>query len=509
VTLRDSPLVLQRNSEENYGMRRALPARIGPLFLAVIIALPARSAGSTTLPELPDPGRPGMSREKQQQLGLQAAAEVYRQMPMLPDSNPVTQYVQQLGRRLVAVIPPEQSWPYQFHVVQQTDINAFALPGGPIFINVGTINAARNEAELAGVLAHEMSHVYMQHSAKQAPKQEWANILGALGGLLGGAAGDVAQMGIQFGAGTLLMKYSRKDEAQADAVGAIIMYKAGYDPRAMAEFFQNLGKIVGNGGPQFLSDHPNPGNRVEAVDREIANWPPRQYLSTSPAFLQTKQQAKNITAYTAQQISDGAKSGQWALQNQQSGAIPRDIQAAGAQAPAPAASNTPAITNVSYPQVAPSSDFKILRADDFSISYPANWQVALGQHSATIAPAAGVGQNAIAYGVIISSAQNVDATSLEDATQGLIQNLQQTNPGLRIYDSPRKIQVDGADALSTMLAGNSPLQQEGRPLAERDWLVTMQRPEGGMLHLVFIAPENDFSKLQPTFQKMLASLQVK
>jgi len=229
-------------------MKVAIFSRSAIILLVLAVALPAWAEQRTVSPELPDPGRPSMSRDKQQQLGLKTAAEVYKQMPVLPDSSPVTQYIQQLGKKLVAVIPPDRSWPYQFHVIQQTDINAFALPGGPIFINIGTINAADNEAQLAGVMAHEMSHVYMQHSAKQAPKQEWANILGALGGLLGGAAGDLAQMGIQFGAGTLLMKYSRGDEAQADAVGAIIMYKAGYDPRAMAEFFQKIEKVAGNGG---------------------------------------------------------------------------------------------------------------------------------------------------------------------------------------------------------------------------------------------------------------------
>src|SRR5437016_8267046 len=131
--------------------------------------------------------------------------EVYQQFPVLPDSSPVTKYVQELGKKLVSVIPQDKSWPYQFHVIPEKDINAFALPGGPIFINIGTINAAENEAQLAGVIAHEMSHVYMQHSAKQAPKQEWANVLGALGGLLGGTAGDLAKMGIQLGAGTFLM----------------------------------------------------------------------------------------------------------------------------------------------------------------------------------------------------------------------------------------------------------------------------------------------------------------
>jgi len=411
-----------------------------------------------------------------------------------------------LGRRLVAVIPPEHSWPYQFHVIQQSDVNAFALPGGPIFVNIGTINAAGNEAELAGVLSHEMSHVYMQHSAKQAPKQEWVNILGALGGLLGGAAGDLAKMGIQFGAGTLLMKYSRADEAQADAVGAIIMYKAGYNPRALAEFFQKLEKLVGNGGAQFLSDHPNPGNRVEAVDREIANWPPRPYLSTSPEFVRAKQVAKEIKAFNGQQIADGAKTGQWAQQNRQTGAVPRDIEMA--DATAGAASNE-TIANVSYQHVEPSGEFKTFQGNDFSISYPENWEAGAGQNSATFAPTAGAGQNAIAYGAIVASARNVDANSLIDATQGLIQNLQETNPGLQVYESPRRIQVSGGEALSTVLTGNSPIQQGGRPLPERDWLVTMARPEGGMLHVVFIAPERQFAQLEPTYQRMLDSLQVR
>ena len=471
--------------------------------LAAAIALPVWSAIATIEPQLPDPGNPGMSREQQQQLGLKTAAEVYKQMPVLPDSDPVAQYVQQLGRKLVTVIPPEHSWPYQFHVIQQSDINAFALPGGPIFINVGTIGAADNEAELAGVMSHEMSHVYMQHSAKQAPKQQWANILGALGGLLGGTAGDLAQAGIQFGAGTLLMRYSRQDEAQADAVGAIIMYKNGYNPKAMAEFFAKLEKLAGNGGPQFLSDHPNPGNRVEAVEKEIANWRPKNYAQDSPAFEQAKQESKSIKSYNAQQIADGAKSGQWAEQNRKSGAVPPGMQGAGGQEP------VATITNVSYDQIRPAGDFKNFNTNAFGISYPANWEVATGTNSATIAPAAGVGQNAVAYGVIIAIAPNADVSSIDRATQDLIKNLQDTNAGLRIYNSSQKIQVARAEGRSTMLEGNSPIQQDGHPLPERNWLVTVAPPSGGLFYLVFTATESDFAKLQPTFQKMLDSLQLR
>ncbi len=122
-------------------------------------------------PVLPNPGRTSVSREQQQQLGLQAAGEVYKQMPVLPDSSPETQYIRRLGQRLVATIPSETSWPFEFHVIPQKEINAFALPGGEMFVNVGTITAAANEAQLAGVMAHEMSHVYMQHSAKQMEKR--------------------------------------------------------------------------------------------------------------------------------------------------------------------------------------------------------------------------------------------------------------------------------------------------------------------------------------------------
>src|SRR5581483_10172918 len=406
------------------------------LTLVLLVTVNSWAATPTITPELPDPGSPGMTKDQQIKLGQQVVAEVYKQMPVLPDSDPVSQYVQQLGKKLVTVIPQQYSWPYQFHVIPQKEINAFALPGGPIFINIGTIAAAGNEAELAGVIAHEMSHVYMQHSAKQAPKQEWAGLLGALGGLLGGGVGRLAQMGIQMGAGTLLMRYSRKDEAQADAVGAIIMYKANYNPKAMAEFFQKLEAPAGSGGPQFLSDHPNPGNRVQAVEKEIANWRPKNYLSNSPAFIQAKQSAGNVKAYSAQEIADRAKQGEWARQNRQSGAM-RDSPAA-----AETEAGTGTLANVSYRQIMPSENFTQLQQNAFNISYPANWRAFGGQDSSVIiAPEAGVAQGAIAYGVVIAPVPDNGSTSLEQATDNLIQDLQQSNPGLSKRGNAQRITV--------------------------------------------------------------------
>jgi hypothetical protein len=469
-----------------------------------MIAVSAEASGPG--PVLPDPGKVGMSREQQQQVGLQAAGEVYKQMPVLPDSNPVTQYVQQLGKKLETVIPPDKSWPYQFHVVQSADINAFALPGGPIFINLGTIQAAENEAELAGVMAHEMSHVYMQHSAKQAPKAETAQIIAGLAGaVLGGSAGGrLASMGIQFGAGTLLMKYSRHDEAEADAVGAVIMYKAGYNPQAMADFFTKLEQKYGNGGPQLLSDHPNPGNRQQAIRNQIKSWPAINYQTTSAAFTKAKQEATGMKTYSAQEIAQGAKSGTWAQQNQKNGAmppagaaVPASAQGGGGQPPAD-------VSNVSYDQVKPTGKFTQFQGQGFSISHPDNWQPTSGQNQVFIVPPGAAGNGGVAYGALISSAQGAPG-NLDQATQQLAQSLIQQNPGMQAAGNPSAINVNGLEGRSMYLTGQSPIQKNGKPEPERDWLVTVPGAQGSLSYLVFIAPESDFDRLKPTFQKMLES----
>ena len=224
---------------------QAAHALVRRVLWLILLTLATQAYPQSAGPEFPNPGNAHMSREKQRELGLHAAAQVYQQMPVLPDNSSETQYIRQLGQKLVATIPPEHSWPFEFHVVAQKDINAFALPGGPMFVNIGTITAAANEAELAGVMAHEMSHVYMQHSAKQASKAQTTGLLAgiaeaALGATVGGAAGELGEMGVQMGSQEFMLKYSRGDEAQADAVGAVILYKAGYNPQALADFFKTL-----------------------------------------------------------------------------------------------------------------------------------------------------------------------------------------------------------------------------------------------------------------------------
>jgi predicted Zn-dependent protease len=368
------------------------------LLLALLLMQPLVLLAQSS-PQLPDPGTTGMNKQQQQQLGLQAAGEVYKQMPVLPDSSPETRYIQELGRKLQTVIPADKSWPYQFHVIPAADINAFALPGGPIFVNLGTIQAADNEAELAGVMAHEISHVVQRHGTRAASKQMAAQLpLAILGGVMGqGALSQMAQMGLSFGVGSYFLKNSRKAESEADLLGTDIMYDTGFNPRAMAEFFSKIQEQGGARGPQFFSDHPDPGNRAQAVAREVGTLPRKSnYRSDSAGFREIKQRVAGMNPLTAQQI---------------------------------AARQTPAMNASSGAQsgssVQPSGSLRSFSHRDFAISYPENWQVYGDQNSAvTIAPASGVSQNAVAYGVMINTYQPEDANvSLDQATHDLLASL--------------------------------------------------------------------------------------
>src|SRR5215468_3714096 len=145
-----------------------------------------------------------------------------------------------------------------------------------------------------------MAHVYMQHSAKQAGKAQTTSMIagvasavlgGTVGNKAGGLVGQLGTMGIQMGAEGLMLKYSRTDESQADAIGAIILYKAGYNPQSMVDFFKTMGAEAGAAPPQLFSSHPNPGNRQEAIKKQIANWPAQTYAEASPGFDEAHQHA--------------------------------------------------------------------------------------------------------------------------------------------------------------------------------------------------------------------------
>jgi len=498
-----------RNVIVNHSHSKLVAAAIALALLACL------AFAGVTAPELPNPGHVGMSRQQQMQVGFQAAAQVYKQMPVLPDSSPETQYVRQLGAKLVATIPQQYTWPYEFHVVAQKEINAFALPGGPMFVNIGTIAAADNEAELAGVMGHEMSHVYMQHSARQMAKARKTGIFAGLaevaaGAVLGGSAGELAQEGIQYGAQGLMLKYSRTDEAQADAVGAIILWKAGYNPQALADFFKKL-EQQGGTGPQFLSDHPNPGNREEAIQKEIADWPPKQYQGTSPAFAQAKQHATGVRAYSAQEIAQGAKAGAWSRVNAQNGAVFKS--SAGASfAPPASATAEPSTGPVSLSSVLPSSRLVTVNLGALTIAHPDNWQVIPPREKGegvTIAPPAGLAGEEVGYGVVISGVagkpgQRLD---LDRVTVALARRFGGGGSRAQALASPQPLQVGGVQGRSVAMQSASPFPDaNGQPQKERDWLVTVPSPDGAVFCFIFVAPEAQFDRFRSTFESMLQSL---
>jgi beta-barrel assembly-enhancing protease len=493
-------------------MSRARARRL--LWVVVLLAIEAYPQSAN--PEFPNPGNAHMSRQDQRTLGLRAAAQVYQQMPILPDSSPETQYIRQLGQKLVATIPSQYSWPFEFHVVAQKEINAFALPGGPMFVNLGTITAAANEAQLAGVMAHEMSHVYMQHSAKQASKAQTTGVLAGLAGAVlgaavGGTVGSLGQQGIQMGAQSLMLKYSRTDEAQADAVGAIILYKAGYNPQALADFFKTL-EAQGGNPPQWLSDHPNPGNRQQAIEKEIQNWPPKTYASDSAIFQKTRQHAKGVKAYTAEEIAQGAKSGQWSALNKKNGATFNANGAGTLNTSTSAAASSPATARVSLESVLPSQRMVLADLGPAKIQRPDNWPVTMPKRrgqSVTIAPQAGVTADGVGYGVVLNGVAPPQGQrmTIDDVTRQLVEDMGQ-NETLQPLGDAQPITVAGVQGRSVNLQSISPFPAEdGRPQKERDWLVTVPQRDGSVIFMVFVAPQSHFDRLQPTYEAMLKSLQ--
>jgi len=499
-------------SSRTWRVRKVAIVAVSILFSIAPVDLCLAQAGG---PKLPDPGHPSISRDQQKQVGFQAAAEVYKQMPVLPDSSPETLYIRQLGERLVATIPPENSWPFEFHVVAQKEINAFALPGGQMFVNIGTITAAANEAQLAGVMGHEMAHVYMQHSAKQMQKaqltQGLAGLAGAILGARGGTLGALGQAGVQIGAGMVMLKYSRSDEAQADQVGAMILYRAGYNPRALADFFKTL-EAQGGTGPQFLSDHPNPGNRELAINKEILPWPRVKYRSDSAAFTKARRHASGVKAYSAEEIAQGSKSGQWESLNKTNGAVLKVPPGMVVASPTQTASGSGTGSSVTLSDVTPSSKFVLADLGPLKIVRPENWDVIAPKEqgqSLTIAPRAGIVSNGVGYGVVINGvAQKDQPMTIDQATEEIVRTLQSGSSDLRTVGTATDVEVAGVRGRAVNMQSTSPFPDaRGQSQKERDRLVTLPRPDGSVVFMVFVAPESDYERLSPTFERMLQSVQ--
>ena len=264
-----------------------------------LLIIPVLWFASAALAQGPHHFQPGFnlfSKQQDVQLGQEAAAQVRKQMTVIHDPV-LTNYVNMVGKRLASAPEAQQSgFPFTFEVVADPTINAFALPGGPMFINTGLLKAVDSEAQLAGVMGHEMSHVILRHGTNQATKAKMIELPAALAGQIGGGSmlGKLAATGIGLGANSVLLKFSRSAESQADLTGSHIMAESGYNPMEMARFFEKLNAQGGGRTLQFLSDHPNPGNRERAIQQEAASLPHRTYGYQTGQFQRMKQVVAGI-----------------------------------------------------------------------------------------------------------------------------------------------------------------------------------------------------------------------
>jgi hypothetical protein len=417
------------------------------------------------------------SQEQDVQLGKESADEVRKTMPMVNNAE-LTAYVNRIGARL-AKSPRAGGYPYTFEVVNDPSINAFALPGGPMFVHTGLIASLDNESQLAGVLAHEISHVALRHGTSNVSKANLIQLPAMLGGQMlgnkGGIWGTLGQLGIGLGAQSLLLKYSRGAEQDADLNGAQIMHDAGYDPTQMAVFFQKLEGPNGGGDngklANFMSDHPTPGNRVKYVSDQNKLLPKKSYGEPEAAALPRMKQVVASLPPPPKPVAPQAGSG-----------------GQGTASPLP------------------SGKYRQHQGPDFVLNYPDNWEVFGDPNSpsVTIAPRAGIVQgqqgNAIGYGLMTSYYFPQDGRgNLQRDTTDLIKQLQANQ--VKQTANAKSVRVGGQPALLTPMESPSPFQG-GR---EIDMLLTIARPEA-LFYIVFISPESEWAATQKAFDDVVASL---
>jgi predicted Zn-dependent protease len=406
------------------------------------------------------------------QLGRRAAQEVEQQFPLMRDGQ-VQEYVEDVGRRLVNAIPSQfqhSEFQYTFRVVNARDINAFALPGGPMYVNRGMIEAARSEGEMAGVMAHEISHVALRHGTAQATKGQkyglLAGIAGIAGTILGGpGVGQLAQAPFAV----YLLKFSREYETEADVLGSQIMARAGYDPRDLANMFRTI-QAQGGGGGGFLSDHPSPSDRYARINREAQMLRIEGGQRDSREFASIQSRLRGYgRAPSMQEIAQG---GQRYPVGENTGNYP----------------NSRPSGRVEYP----SSRYQ--NASIFNggvqVSVPSNWRQINEGNAVWFAPEGGYGQlngqvvytHGTSFGVAQTNQRN-----LQRGTQELINNLAQGNANLRMSGGTQRTTLDGRTALVSTLTNVN--EATGRSEVVR--LITTQLRNGQILYMVAVAPQGE------------------
>jgi len=424
-------------------------------------------------------------------LGRQAAAEVEQKLRIIRDEE-IDAYINEVGRRLVQAIPPEFQQPafqYSFKVVAARDINAFALPGGPMFVQTGMINAAKREGEMAGVMAHEISHVALRHATAQATKSaKWQTLgqLGAIGGaVLGGGLGSIIGQGAQMGAGAFVLKYGREFETEADVLGAQILARAGYDPRDLSEMFRTIEQTSGGSGqPQWMSSHPNPGNRYARIEQEAKMLQISKNRPSDEEFMHIKSRlAGGAGAYRGESTETGSGSS-----GRGSSGAPGRIGNPGP----------------------PSQNYRVYSNNNaFSVEIPDNWrEVPGGESSIWFAPDGAYGEvngQAIhTHGVLLGVARS-QSQDLRQSIQQLLQGFKQNNPNLRQQGEYQRATLAGREAGYVPLSNKSILNGEQESLE----VIATKMRNGSLLFIIALAPQRDLQAYRPSFQRFARSLQIR
>ncbi|HUQ88368.1 MAG TPA: M48 family metallopeptidase [Vicinamibacterales bacterium] len=454
--------------------------------LVIILTLTATSVFAQTKIT---PPKNKYTPQQDVQIGREAAQEVRQHYPIVNDDG-VEEYLDRLGRRLVEAAPRELNNPafqYSFTPVNLKDINAFALPGGPMFVNRGMIEAAATEGEVAGVMAHELAHVLLRHGTANATKQQGFQIgaiAGAIAGaVIGGNLGQIVSQGSQFGLGTWLMKYSREYEKAADLLGVQIMARAGYDPRDLAHMFETIQKQGGNGGPQFLSDHPSPGNRTQYIAAEAAQL----RIGPRPADQGFRQVRSRLGSMgPARTMAELEREG---------GAGNNDGHAGGS------------VGRVGEAVPAPSRQYRTVQGGQlFTVSVPSNWQAVQSNNSIKYVPQNAYGdyrgETTLTHGVEVGVAR-ASSRDLRQATQTLIDGFVQGNAGMRQAGQEEPLRLSGRNAIVTPLEGRSALGG-----AERVEVHTTLLANGDLFYLLTVVPEREMGNYSQAFDRVVSSVRI-
>lgn len=459
-----------------------------PACTAAVLVLVLGCSAAASAQTVIKPPKNKFTPEQDVQLGREAADEVRKTYPVIADER-LSRYLGTIGDRLVAAAPPAFRQPvfqYSFTPVNLKDINAFALPGGPMFVNRGMIEAAADEAEVAGVMAHELAHVLLRHGTAnmtkaQNPWLQLGQIAGVVGGaVVGGDAGAAIIEGSQLGFGSILLKFSREFEKQADLLGVQIMARAGYDPRALGRMFEAIAKAEaqrGGGGPQWLSSHPNPGNRTQYINQEAT-----QLTVAAPADTSGFAGAKALVAALPPPKSDGERG-------------------------RPAAADEASVGTPGRPVPPPSAQFRTITGGNvFRASVPANWTELPSSNAVKAVPQNGYGtlngETVFSHGVEFGVAK-ASSRDLIRATNAWLQEIAKGNPNLRLAGTQETMRAWQRTVVSTPLVNPSPLG--GR---ERITVYTAFLADGTTLfYYLAIAPDGEADAYRDVFRRIGESIQ--